>query len=521
MNKIQIKGDDLKLINIYGYSVGHVINDLSNTLWFNYTLYFLTEIVELPTSQAGTVILVGMWVDAFLGPVVGILVDKCEIGSLGKKTPWYLLGNVLNIVGIIFIFKVSPFRTSLSGPTSTIDFIYYIALSFCFNSGFGFINISHIALLPSLSINRKSKDHMVRIRTAFRFIAQLLAIIISSIFFALITDKYLSYSLMTLLCVFIGIIFSVIFMIWCRETELNKNIPKYYNVFNRLLKVRKSRRNVNEVYGIIRDINEIDGAHPKEDNSNDTISFWLTNGKFYKYIIAYVMTQIAVNVTPSLMPYYMDIILEITKTEQGGTPVEISIFFLINTFGSIFSSLFIQTWLETYNSRFILYLFCWIFTLLGCLPLVVLTPDLKFLVHVSSFLMGIGFSLAINVGSILTNDVVGNKGNNGGFVFATFAFVDRITVGIVIYVCMSFIKDSINLLKYFVPLLPIVLLFIGMIIVKFEEKSLLSEDKAFEYDEAQSELLLEHPYYSFESVDDEKREENKKFHKRITSNYTL
>ena len=100
-SKIKVKGDDLKLINIYAYSVGHTVNDITCTLLFNYLLYWLTEIVKLSNTQAGLASLIGLIADASLSLLVGYLVDKYGIEYLGKKTTWFALGNVFSIFGIV------------------------------------------------------------------------------------------------------------------------------------------------------------------------------------------------------------------------------------------------------------------------------------------------------------------------------------------------------------------------------------------------------------------------------------
>jgi len=552
--KVKIKGDDLQMKNYYGYSIGHIINDINCTLLFNYLLYFLTNIVHLSNTQAGTVSLIGQVFDAIQSMMVGFLVDKYEIANLGKKTTWYLLGNILNSVGIIFFFQGSPFRTesSIDSDTSTLDFLYYTFILIVFSSGYSLLNISHMSMLPSLSINRKSKDFMVRLRTGFRFIAQLLAVFISSVLFYFITDKFTSYRYITILCVIIGLTSSICFLILCRETELTKNIPEYYKNFQILLKsklpiashtaeeieIKEIGENTNEettefiseankyntdkdkmimdmtnvkIHTLtnqreqpIQQNNQIDKPIDKQTNQPITIEentyyFWLTNALFYKYIIAYIVIHIAINFSLSLMPYYLTMILNIRQTELGGTPVRIALFFLINTSGSIFSSLFIQEWVETFNSRFSLYFFAWLCLTLGCFPMILLDPDYINVIYLLSFILGIGYSLAINVANIVVNDVVGNKGNKGGgFVFSTFGFLERVLNGILILTCMAYVKDDYILMRYFFPLFPICLLFIGMLIVKHEENSRNNYEKTFE-DHEMHELLLDHPYYTFTS----------------------
>jgi len=47
-----MKRDGLKQINYFGYSIGHVYNDLCATAWFTYLLFFLKEIVKTGNSVA-------------------------------------------------------------------------------------------------------------------------------------------------------------------------------------------------------------------------------------------------------------------------------------------------------------------------------------------------------------------------------------------------------------------------------------------------------------------------------------
>ena len=48
----RMKRDGLKQINFFGYSLGHVYNDLCATAWFTYLLFFLKEIVKVDEKTA-------------------------------------------------------------------------------------------------------------------------------------------------------------------------------------------------------------------------------------------------------------------------------------------------------------------------------------------------------------------------------------------------------------------------------------------------------------------------------------
>lgn len=56
--------------------MGHFINDMTATCWFNYLLFFLTEVVN--TTAAPYAILAGQLADGLATPIVGYLSDKTK-----------------------------------------------------------------------------------------------------------------------------------------------------------------------------------------------------------------------------------------------------------------------------------------------------------------------------------------------------------------------------------------------------------------------------------------------------------
>lgn len=68
------KFDGLDNIKIFGYGVGHFINDLVAACWFNYLFFFLKRIVNTPA--ASTAMLAGQIADGIATPVVGYLSDR-------------------------------------------------------------------------------------------------------------------------------------------------------------------------------------------------------------------------------------------------------------------------------------------------------------------------------------------------------------------------------------------------------------------------------------------------------------
>ena len=76
------------------YSLGHIYNDLTVSIWFSYTLLFFQYRFSGPL--AGSLLLLGQVADAIASPFVGYESDKssfwfCRV--LGKRKAFHLLGK--------------------------------------------------------------------------------------------------------------------------------------------------------------------------------------------------------------------------------------------------------------------------------------------------------------------------------------------------------------------------------------------------------------------------------------------
>jgi Na+/melibiose symporter-like transporter len=72
---------------------------------------------------------------------------------------------------------------------------YFIINPSLFNVGWAAVQVAHMSLLPSISLCKKKQDRMTRLRTGFTFGSQLISLILSLLFFAIIDDKILQFSI--------------------------------------------------------------------------------------------------------------------------------------------------------------------------------------------------------------------------------------------------------------------------------------------------------------------------------------
>jgi Na+/melibiose symporter-like transporter len=472
--KIKIKGDDLKPTNIYAYGIGHVLNDLTATCWFSFLLYYLTDIINLHKNKAGWVMLSGQIFDGIATPLVGIFSDKYNT-KIGKRTPWYIGGTLGVIICFSLIFQKCELCKESSSP-EFYEMLYYITLPSLFNVAWASVQVSHMALLPSISINKKNRDTMVRVRTAFTFASQMLCLFFSFIIFYMVEDKFKQYSYLSISCVIIGTITSIVFLIFCREVTLSKNINKYYQEMKEaLLKSQNTTNNHIEMnpenQNLIPNYNTIENNECRNQTPvSYGVIYWLKKPMFYKYIIIYMLVRLSINVTSSMLPYYLELVLGFKKTNHGGTPVELSLIYLFTTSGCLFNSLYLQKLLEKHNSRPLLMFVAWIFTICGLLPIIFLSYNNTLPIYMLAFTFGIGFALALSTSSSLINDVVGSKGDHGAFVYGAYSLTDKFCSGILLFVFVDLVKDDKMLLKYIIPILPVVAIFLSFIVVSYRRR---------------------------------------------------
>ena len=66
----------LGIVTRLGYGTGHVLNDMTVTMWFSYFLLFLHNVIRSSNTTAGLIIMAGQVVDGISSILVGMLSDK-------------------------------------------------------------------------------------------------------------------------------------------------------------------------------------------------------------------------------------------------------------------------------------------------------------------------------------------------------------------------------------------------------------------------------------------------------------
>ncbi|UCE86795.1 MAG: MFS transporter [Deltaproteobacteria bacterium] len=145
----------------------HTLNFSLSSLSLFY-LFFLTEIAELRPALAGSVLLVGRFVDGFTDPVMGRLSDLTP-WRWGRRRPYFVIGMVPFGVCFGLLWGALPFETQLA------KFAYYAALYALYSVASTVLAVPYTALIPELTSDYQERTSVNTFRSALAILGTLLA----------------------------------------------------------------------------------------------------------------------------------------------------------------------------------------------------------------------------------------------------------------------------------------------------------------------------------------------------------
>ncbi|EGR28618.1 major facilitator superfamily protein, putative [Ichthyophthirius multifiliis] len=426
INQQQIKKYDiLTKKQKYAYSLGHFFNDLCASCWFNYFLYWIKYIIKL--NKASYALLSGQIFAAISTAIVGYFSDKTHT-QLGSRMPWYIVGFVLVLVSFIPIFHrfVGENKELFENENinQTEKEIYYIIFASIFNIGRSFMQVSHMALIPSLTSSMKKRDWLNNMRNTFGYIANLLVLSCALILFQFIQDSKLDFEILVYIIYFFGIFTSFFFIININEVNLQKGCYEKTaeNIIISLQNQTDSTINLNILQG-------------HECRWQD----WLKKKKFYVFAFVFVGCRVYFNSISTMMSFYLVYVMKVASKDEvvNKTPIEIALVPLVLYTSCVITSSLLNEIFKIIGkkSAFALGGF---FMLSASIMLGFAQQNMYFLMYIISIFTGCAQSLTMNTAITFISDVVGNKDKSCSFVFGFYTFFDKIFTGFVLF----FISES-------------------------------------------------------------------------------
>lgn len=141
--------------NRYGFGIGTIGRDALYTMVSMYLLFYLTDVIKIPTSLLGgvTVIMIITRVfDAVNDPFMGIVVDNTH-SRFGKFKPWIVAGGLVTSVFTVLMFT----DWHLTGGAFLVVFLLtYILWEISFTAN----DIGYWGMLPALSQDQQERERI-------------------------------------------------------------------------------------------------------------------------------------------------------------------------------------------------------------------------------------------------------------------------------------------------------------------------------------------------------------------------
>lgn len=399
----------LTYIKKFSYGVGHVLNDLTASMWFSYLLIYLHRVVGFSNSVSGYMMLIGQVADAIATIFVGFESDRTTNGcfNYGRRKSWHLAGVVMVVFSFGFMFNLCP---DCENSPEWARFIYYAPFVMIFQIGWASTQISHLSLIPQLSQCENERVVLNAIRYAFTVISNLFVYAMAFLFFKFNDEDENDYDLgrcdapkfkwMAFIVIGTGIMFQCIFHAGTDEKCL------------------------------LREEDEED-TQDKNDNKLDWFGY-LRYSRFYILAIIYMCTRLIINMTQVYLPMYITDTLELDKSYIAMIPL----ICYLSGFFATFPLRSLSKWLGTY----VTYLIGSIF-IAGCSILFWyngIIYDTNTTAIVAAVFLGSGSSFILVSSLALTSDLIGKNTGSSAFVFGCMSFIDKLSNGVAVAILQQF-----------------------------------------------------------------------------------
>ena len=217
----EVEFDGLTTCNVWSYGLGHFQNDITSTILLSFMPLFLKEISPIDSSKpgywVGICVVVGQIVDSLMTPLIGFLSDKTDT-RIGKRKPWHIFGSILTVISYMMILEPCLYCNSDTAKiiNSTLFFCLY-------NIGWAACQVSHMSLVPSLSVSRIRRDKLNNLRNSFTFISNFIGLSSILFTFSLVQNPFKQFFVVSVITGSFGVIATIVFWIGVPEVHLFKS----------------------------------------------------------------------------------------------------------------------------------------------------------------------------------------------------------------------------------------------------------------------------------------------------------
>lgn len=393
----------------FGYSVGHILNDLCASCWFTYLIIYLTDVQKQSKDFAGVLMLIGQIGDGIATTLVGIAIDKINT-RYGKRKTWHLIGTVCVAVSFAFVFNKC---LGCEDKSTAVQQTYYGVFILLFQFGWASTQIAHLSLIPVLTVCKRKIVFLNSVRSGLTFfcgifiyiLMWLLLHIYGSGMEPLGPGDAKAFSYLGFIVIGVGITFSLLFHLMVKESsddELRAQIEEQANI--------------------------LQPQHTKR-----TIKDWLKLKKFYLNGAMYMFTRMAVNIPQVYLPLYLTQSIFLKKESIAYYPLMMLICSVIGSFAT--------RPLNKFLGKRATYI-CGAMLVAGSSFWFQYQSTVNFCTtYGATAMVGAGGSIMLIMSLSMTADLIGIHTETGSFVYGTMSLLDKVSNGIAIALIQHLIPD--------------------------------------------------------------------------------
>ncbi|XP_012937909.1 major facilitator superfamily domain-containing protein 12 isoform X2 [Aplysia californica] len=398
------------------YGVGHVLNDLTASMWFSYLLVFLHQVRNFPNLLAGNLMLIGQVSDAIFTPFIGFESDRTQgIKYLGKRKTWHLIGTLCVMASFPFLFIEC---ITCGFAPNIAQFVYYAPFVVIFQFGWAATQISHLSFANDYTPYSGERVRLQSIRNSFTVMSNLSVYGIFVLLFYL-EGKSSSgsnddlgpgdgpkFRNLALISVGLGTVFNVIFYVGTKERRKSSSDQKS-----------------------LLDPEQTTIERSTVQKSKMQWKDWLKEHQFYQIALLYMTARLYINVSQVYFPMYLTETVKLDKNSIAILP-------LVTYVSSFFMSLLAPV-MNHYAGRKLSYFIGALIGIASCLWLY-FVGHRDFTVYGCAVLMGCANSLLLITVISLTSDLIKQDTESGAFVFGAMSFTDKLSNGLAVLLIQKF-----------------------------------------------------------------------------------
>ncbi|XP_026493670.1 major facilitator superfamily domain-containing protein 12-like isoform X1 [Vanessa tameamea] len=409
------------------YGLGHMYNDLCAAMWFSYMLLFFQAVLEMRAVVAGAMLLLGQVVDALATPIVGILADKYS-----TKKAWHLTGCLL----VTCTFPLLFIRCRNCWPNKNSEYLmwwmplYYAILITIFQIGWAVVQISHLAIIPSITDNLHIRSELTSIRYMASVISSLAVYFITWIVlratnystFIRPTDDY-KFRDVSLIISGIGILSYIIFHV----------------VFK--LKPHKQPKS---------------NGHAGESGENEPLNFlakskimhFLQMPLLYQTSCLYVFSRLYWALSLVYVPLFLEERLSVNPTEGSELVASVPLVLYIS---SLIFSFLLKSNINKIGHQ-VAYFIGSFLSLISCMWIALaISPEANVAqIYLVAALIGAGSAITLVSSLCVTADLIGPHSHQGALIYSIVTFADKLVTGIAVMAIENYkCDDAISCPQYY------------------------------------------------------------------------